>query len=128
MKNNMGKKKILIVEDDSTLQKALGEYLLSEGFEVEIALDGEEGIRRAKKTNPNLVVLDIILPRKDGYEVLKELKDDENTKNTPVILLTNLGSLSDVEKAIKMGATTYLIKADYTLEDVVKKIREILNI
>lgn len=124
----MGKKKILIVEDDSTLQKALGEYLLSEGFEVEIALDGEEGIRRAKKTNPNLVVLDIILPRKDGYEVLKELKDDENTKNTPVILLTNLGSLSDVEKAIKMGATTYLIKADYTLEDVVKKIREILNI
>lgn len=128
MKNNMGKKKILIVEDDSTLQKALGEYLLSEGFEVEIALDGEEGIRRAKKTNPNLVVLDIILPRKDGYEVLKELKDDENTKNTPVILLTNLGSLSDVEKAIKMGATTYLIKADYTLEDMVKKIREILNI
>lgn len=128
MKNNMGKKKILIVEDDSTLQKALGEYLLSEGFEVEIALDGEEGIRRAKKTNPNLVVLDIILPRKDGYEVLKELKDDENTKNTPVILLTNLRSLSDVEKAIKMGATTYLIKADYTLEDVVKKIREILNI
>lgn len=124
----MEKKKILIVEDDSTLQKALGEYLLSEGFEVEIALDGEEGTRRAKKNNPSLIILDIILPRKDGYEVLKELKNDESTKNIPVILLTNLGSLSDVEKAIKMGATTYLIKADYTLEDVAKKIREILNI
>lgn len=124
----MGKKKILIVEDDSTLQKALGEYLLLEGFEVAIALDGEEGTRRAKKDMPDLIILDIILPRKDGYEVLKELKTDEKTKGIPIILLTNLGSLNDVEKALKMGATTYLVKADYALEDVVKKIKEILKI
>lgn len=124
----MEKKKILIVEDDSALQKALGEYLLSEGFEVVIALDGEEGSRRAKKDMPDLIILDIILPRKDGYEVLKELKMDEKTKGIPIILLTNLGSLNDVEKALKMGATTYLVKADYALEDVVEKIKEILKI
>ncbi len=124
----MEKKKILIVEDDSTLQKALGEYLLSEGFEVVIALDGEEGSRRAKRDMPDLIILDIILPRKDGYEVLKELKMDEKTKGIPIILLTNLGSLNDVEKALKMGATTYLVKADYALEDVVEKIKEILKI
>ena len=124
----MENKKILIVEDDSILQKALQEFLTGEGFEIFSALDGEEGIKMGKEKNPDLVLLDIILPRKDGYEVLKELKSDEKTKKIPVVLLTNLGSLNDVEKALEMGATTYLIKADYKLEEVAKKIKEILNI
>lgn len=124
----MEKKKILIVEDDGILQKALQEFLLEDGFEVFGALDGEEGLEMAKGKNPDLILLDIILPKKDGYEVLKELKLDENTKKIPVVLLTNLGSINDVEKALEMGATTYLIKADYKLEEVVKKIKEILNI
>lgn len=124
----MEKKKILIVEDDNILQKALQEFLSGEGFEISSALDGEEGITMSKSKKPDLILLDIILPKKDGYEVLKEVKNDPDTKNIPVVLLTNLGSLNDVEKALNMGATTYLIKADYKLEEVSKKIKEILNI
>ena len=124
----MEKKKILVIEDDSVLQKALQEFLVEEGFEMFSALDGEEGIKMGKEKLPDLILLDIILPKKDGYEVLKELKSEEVTKKIPVVLLTNLGSLNDVEKAIEMGATTYLIKADYKLEEVANKIKEILDI
>jgi len=126
--NFMEKKKILIVEDDSVLQKALQEFLSDEGFEIYSALDGEEGVQMGKDKKPDLILLDIILPKKDGYETLKELKADESTKKIPVVLLTNLGSLNDVEKALALGATTYLIKADYKLEEVSNKIKEILKI
>jgi DNA-binding response OmpR family regulator len=124
----MEKKKILIIEDDNILQKALQEFLTEEGFEIFSALDGEEGIKFTKEKKPDLILLDIILPRKDGYEVLETIKSDPEVKSIPVILLTNLGSLSDVEKALELGATTYLIKADYKLEEVVKKIKETLKI
>jgi len=125
---SMEKKKILIIEDDSILQKALQEFLIAEGFETLSALDGEEGVKIGKEKKPDLILLDIILPKMDGYEVLKAMKSDESTKNIPIILLTNLGSLNDVEKALGLGATTYLIKADYKLEEVAKKIKEVLNI
>lgn len=124
----MEKKKILIVEDDSILQKALLEFLTAEGFETMSALDGEEGVKIGKEKKPDLILLDIVLPKMDGYEVLKAMKADESTKKIPIILLTNLGSLNDVEKALDLGATTYLIKADYKLEEVTKKIKEVLNI
>jgi DNA-binding response OmpR family regulator len=128
LKNNMDKKRILIIEDDSSLQKIIQEFLAADGFETIEAMDGERGSDLAKKNMPDLILLDIILPKKDGYEVLKELKENQETKNIPVILLTNLESPADVEKAIKLGATTYLTKADYKLEEVVKKIKEILKI
>lgn len=121
------KKKLLIVEDDVILQKALQEFLNGEGFEISVASDGEEGINKAKEIIPDIVLLDIILPKKDGYEVLADLKHDEKTKQIPIILLTNLGSLNDVEKAIELGATTYLVKSDYKLEEVAKKIKETLK-
>jgi DNA-binding response OmpR family regulator len=124
----MEKKKILIVEDDGMLQKALQEFLLAEGFETLSALNGEDGIRMGKEGKPDLILLDIILPKVNGYEVLKTLKSDESTKNIPIIILTNLGSLNDVEKALEFGATTYLIKSDYKLEEVANKIKEVLNI
>jgi DNA-binding response OmpR family regulator len=121
-------KKILVVEDDAVLQKALGEYLGSEGFEVASALDGEIGIQMAATEKPDLILLDIILPKKDGFEVLQAVKSDEQTKNIPIILLTNLDGISDVEKALELGATTYLVKADYKLEEVTAKIKSILDI
>jgi DNA-binding response OmpR family regulator len=126
--NSMEKKRILIIEDDEILQKALQEFLASEGFETTSALDGEEGVKAGKENKPDLILLDIVLPKLDGYEVLKAMKSDENTKKIPVVLLTNLGSLSDVQKALDLGATTYLIKADYKLEEVAEKIKEVLNI
>lgn len=119
--------KLLIVEDDAVLRKALGEYLGTEGFEVIYAEDGEIGSRLALSEKPNLILLDIVLPKKDGYQVLREVKENSDTKHIPIVLLTNLGSISDVEKALEMGATTYLVKADYKLEEVTEKIKEILE-
>ena len=124
----MSKKKILIIEDDADLQRTLQEFLAAEGFDVAGATNGEEGVALAKSQNPDLVLLDIILPKKDGYEVLKELKGDEKTKSIPVVLLTNLASPADIEKAIKLGAKTYMTKADYKLEEIVRKIKETLKV
>jgi DNA-binding response OmpR family regulator len=123
----MEKKKILIVEDESTLQKALAEFLTEEGFEVFSALDGEIGVALAKKEKPDVVLLDIILPKKDGYEVLDELKGSEETKGIPVILLTNLESAEDIDRAFEKGASTYLVKSNYKLEEIVGKIKETLG-
>ncbi|HBI34272.1 MAG TPA: response regulator [Candidatus Moranbacteria bacterium] len=120
--------KLLIIEDDLVLQKALSEYLTSEGFEVECAEDGEIGAKLALTGKPDLILLDIVLPKKDGYAVLAEVRADENSKNIPIVLLTNLGSISDVEKALELGATTYLVKADYKLEEVTAKVKELLHI
>lgn len=120
-------KKIIFVEDEPTLQKAVGEILSQEKFEVLSALDGEKGFELIKKEKPDLVLLDLILPKKDGFEVLKEIKADQELKDIPVIVLTNLEGMGDVEKALSLGATTYLVKASYNLEDVVSKIRQILK-
>lgn len=124
----MEKKKILIVEDEAMLQRALTEFLESEKFEIINALDGEEGLMMAKEKKPDLILLDIILPKKDGYEVLEEIKKGENTKKIPVIILTNLESAEDIQRAFDAGATTYLVKSNYKLDDVVKKIKDTLKI
>lgn len=117
----------MIIEDEATLQKSLLEFLTAEEFEVASALDGERGVEMAKSEKPDLVLLDIVLPKKDGYEVLTELKQNDATKNIPVILLTNLESPEDIDKAFEKGASTYLVKSNYKLEEVVKKIKETLK-
>lgn len=119
--------KILIVEDDLVLKKALVDYLGGENFEVLGAEDGETGVEMALREKPDLILLDIVLPKKDGYQVLKEVKANKETANTPIVLLTNLGSIADVEKALELGATTYLVKADYKLEEISAKIKGILG-
>jgi len=121
-------KKILVVEDDASLNRALVEFLTEEKFEIESALDGEKGLELAASAKPDLILLDIVLPKKDGYEVLEALKKDEKTKRIPVILLTNLESQEDIMKAFEKGASTYLVKANYKLEEIVKKIKETLRI
>jgi len=120
-------KTILFIEDESALQKTFGEILKQEGYEMIPALDGEVGLRLAKDKKPDLILLDLILPRIHGFEVLKKLKEDKETKEIPIIVLTNLEGISDVDKAIELGATTYLIKAQYTLEEVVEKIKKTLK-
>ena len=123
----MDKKNILIVEDEATLHKALLDYLTMEGFNCLSAMDGEMAVELARNKKPDLIILDIILPRKDGYEVLEELKKDSKTKEIPVIVLTNLESPEDIQKAFDRGAKTYLVKSDFKLEEVVKKIKENLK-
>jgi len=120
-------KTILFIEDEPTLQKAVGRFLEKEGYNVKTALDGESGLDMVKKIKPNLILLDLILPKKDGFEVLAELKQDPKTANIPVIVLTNLEGSDDVEKALSLGATTYLVKANYNLDEVVQRIKEILK-
>ncbi len=117
-------KKILFVEDESALQKTFGDILKQEGYEMISALDGEAGLSLAKTEKPDLILLDLVLPKMHGFEVLKSLKEDAGTKDIPIIVLTNLESTGDVEKALELGATTYLVKADYTLEEVLSKIQK----
>jgi DNA-binding response OmpR family regulator len=120
-------KKILFIEDEAALQKTFRDILEKEGYQMISALDGESGLRLAKSEKPDLILLDLILPKKDGFEVLKELKEDESTKGIPVIVLTNLEDIESVEKAIELGATTYLVKAQYTLEEVIQKVKKALE-
>jgi len=124
-------KKILFIEDESALQKTLGEILKQEGYEVISALDGEAGLRLADPPadgkKPDLILLDLILPKVHGLDVLKKLKEDEETKKIPVIVLTNLEEIKDIDKAIELGATTYLVKAQYSLEEVTEKIKKALG-
>ena len=118
---------IIFIEDEAALQKTFGDILKSEGFEVIPALDGETGLNLVKKENPDLVLLDLILPKIHGLDVLKEMKQDENTKNIPVIVLTNIASIEEIDKALELGATTYLVKSDYSLEDVIAKVKKTLK-
>ena len=120
-------KTILFIEDESALQKTFGEILKQEGYEMIPALDGEIGLRLAKTKKPDLILLDLILPKVHGFEVLKKLKEDNETKDIPVIVLTNLEGIGDVDKAIELGATTYLVKANYSLEEVIEKIKKALG-
>jgi len=120
-------KKILFVEDEAALQEAFGEVLKQAGYKVVMALDGEIGLRLAKSEKPDLILLDIILPKLHGFEVLKKLKKDKETEDIPVIVLTNLEKVEDVEKAIELGAKNYLVKTQYNLEEVISKIRKIIK-
>ena len=117
-------KTILFVEDESALQKTFGDLLEAKGYRLISALDGEIGLARAKKEKPDLILLDIVLPKVNGLEVLSKLKDDPETKAIPIIILTNLESISNVGKALELGATTYLVKAQYSLDEVLEKIEK----
>ena len=120
-------RKILFVEDESVLQKTFEETLRKEGYEMISALDGEVGFNLAKKEKPDLILLDLVLPKINGFEVLKKLKEDPETKGIPVIILTNLERMSDIDKTLELGAAAYLVKVDYSLEEVVEKIEKILG-
>lgn len=120
-------KTILFIEDESALQKTIGETLKQEGYELISALNGEIGLRMAKEKKPDLILLDLILPKMHGFDVLQKLKENSDTKNIPVIVLTNLEAMDDIDKAIELGATTYLVKAQYTLEEVIEKVKKVLG-
>ncbi|MDP3710383.1 MAG: response regulator [bacterium] len=120
-------KKILFIEDESALQKALSEMLQETGYENIQALDGETGLRMAKSGHPDLILLDLILPKKDGFMVLEELKKDPDTQDIPVLVLSNLERAEDIERAMSLGAKSYMVKTDYKISEVINKIREVLG-
>lgn len=120
-------KKIVFIEDEPSLIKILSEALSNEGHEVIKATDGKSGLELVKSEKPDLVLLDLILPKMDGFEVLKKIKEDPMVKKIPVVVLTNLEGVEDVDKALELGATTYLVKENYSLEEVVEKIKKNLK-
>ncbi|MFA5736821.1 MAG: response regulator [Candidatus Paceibacterota bacterium] len=120
-------KKILIVEDDEFLRSLNAKRLETEGFEVSIAVDGSEALTKLTEIKPDLIFLDLLLPNVDGFEVLTKIKQDDTTKNIPVIVFSNLGQPEDIEKAKQLGADDFMVKANFTLDDVIAKIKEILK-
>ena len=120
--------KILIVEDNLSLNKAYKDKFTSSGFDVDIAIDGDEAIAALKRRPlPNLIILDLIIPKRDGYQVLEDVKASRVWKKIPVVIASNLGEETNMEKAKRMGAVDYFVKSDVTLEDLVHKIKTILQ-
>jgi len=120
-------KTILIVEDDKFLRELITQKLIKEGYEISEAIDGEEGIKKIKEEKPDLVLLDLILPGIDGFEVLSKMKEDPALAQIPVIILSNLGQKEDVERGLKLGAVDYLIKAHFTPGEIIEKIKNALK-
>ncbi len=119
---------IYLVEDDSFISGMYQTKLKNMGYTVELAADGEVAWARLQQDPlPDLVLLDVVLPKKDGFEILEELRANERTKDLPVILLTNLGQKPDVERGVKLGADDYIIKAHYTPSEVMEKVEKILQ-
>ena len=119
--------KIIFIEDEPALQKTLGGFLRDLGYSVISALDGEAGLALIKKERPDLVLLDLVLPKKSGQEVLEEMRSDGSISSTPVIILTNVESSEAVEKAVWLGVKAYLTKTNYSLDEVLEKIKSALK-
>lgn len=123
----MSKKTILIVEDEKGMREALRDSFEGADYEVEVAADGEEALDKITKVKADVVLLDIILPKKDGFEVLEEMKKMEKVKDIPVVLCTNLSQSEDIQRALDAGATTYLVKANYSLPEIIDKVEKVLE-
>ena len=120
-------KNILIIEDDEFLRSLIKKKLVSEGFDVTSAVDGEDGIKKTEEKKPDLILLDLILPGIDGFGVLTKLKENQSTSSIPIIILSNLSQKEDIDKGMKLGATDYIIKAQSTPEEIAEKVKAILK-
>ncbi len=120
-------KKILIVEDERSLSAALEQKFQSEGYSVLIAKNGEEGLKTALKEHPDVTLLDIVMPKMDGIEMLEELRKDEWGSGAMVIMLTNLSDAEKIDVVTKYDVHDYLVKADWKIEDLLKKVKEKLG-
>ena len=121
-------RRILLAEDDRFLRKAAAAMLRRQGFTVLTAEDGEEALRVARAETPDLILLDLIMPKMQGFEVLKALKSDPQTSSIPVVILSNLGQESDSKAAREMGALDYWVKANLALEELVKRVEQTLTV
>ncbi|MFA5714181.1 MAG: response regulator [Candidatus Paceibacterota bacterium] len=120
-------KKILIIEDDKFLRELMSKKLLSMGYDVVSAADGESGLVMIKESKPDVVLLDLILPGINGFEVLEMAKKDPETANVPIVILSNLGQGEDIEKGLKLGAKDFLVKAHFTPQEIINKLKIILD-
>lgn len=121
------KKKVLIVDDEHAVRVALGDKLKSSGFEVKSAGNGISGLEKAFSGHPDLIILDILMPKMDGIEMLKRLRQDSWGKDVPVIILTNVSDYFQLEEALKIGITQFMVKAEWDLKDIVARVKEVLG-
>lgn len=119
--------KVLIIEDDKFLRDLMSHKISKEGFETIEAVDGEEGLKTALEKLPHVILLDLILPGMDGFEVLQRIRQDSKIGKTPVMILSNLGQKDDIEKGNQLGATDYLVKAHNTPGEIVEKVKVIIS-
>ncbi len=117
---------IVVAEDDKLISGSLCEALKSAGYEPIPAYDGEEAVAKCKEVKPNLLLLDIMMPKLDGISVLWELKANPETANTAVIVLTNIGDVETISKIVEAGAVDYLLKSDQSIDNVIQKVKDVL--
>lgn len=123
----MNKTIIAVIEDDPILSKIIKESLDEEGYEVVIAYNGEEGLKIIRQYKPAVILLDILMPHKNGFEVLEVLKNDPEVSKIPVIVLTMLNADDNLQKAMELGATDYIVKSQHAIEEVVEKVKNIAS-
>ncbi|MFA5742443.1 MAG: response regulator [Candidatus Paceibacterota bacterium] len=119
--------KILLVEDDRFLRELMSQKILKMGNDLVVAVDGEEGVSKTKEEKPEIVLLDLMLPGIDGFGVLSQIKADPETAGIPVIILSNLGQKEDIDRALKLGAVDFLVKAHFTPQEIIDKIEQYLK-
>lgn len=117
---------ILVVEDDPRLLRVYQAKLSQQGWTVLTAADGEVGSQLAREKHPHIVLLDLMLPKKDGFGVLSDLKNDPGSANVKVLILSNLGQQADIDRGKGLGAKEYMVKSDYSLEAIVEKVKAYL--
>ena len=118
---------VLIVEDEQFLTRVLKDNLEPEGFTVDFATNGEEAVERIKVDTPDLILLDLLMPKKDGFYVLEEVRKNPEWKNLPIIVLSNLGGDMEIKKALELGADDYFVKSQHPIEEVVQEVRNYLT-
>lgn len=121
-------KKILVVEDDHFLLSAYKVKFSKKGFDVKTATDGQDALSVLESFEPDLILLDLVMPRLDGFETLKKLKENDKLKKIPVIVASNLGQKDDLDKAMALGANDYIIKSNISLDKIIEKINRHLEI
>jgi len=118
--------RILIIEDDPLMSRMYQKIFSFEGYEVDLADNGADGLEKVRSQKPNLVLLDIMMPKMNGLEVLSKLKSDPETKGLPVVILTNLAGEKDAETAMSKGAVKYIVKSEYEPKQVANMVKEVL--
>ncbi len=119
--------KILVAEDDKLISGSLVDALKAANYETDVAYDGEEALNKIKQSQPDLVLLDILMPKLDGIAVLWELKANPQTAKVPVVVLTNVGDVETISKIVEAGAVDYLLKSDQSMDDIVQKVKDVLS-
>ena len=125
--NIQNQPKVLVIEDDQRINKVYMVKLLAEGIRVATAIDGEEGLRKVYSELPDLIILDLMLPKKSGFEILKEIKADSRVKQIPVLILSNLAQEKEIDEGIALGADGYIVKSNVSIQQVVEKIKETIE-